>query len=98
VLEGELNISQENIHSQKITYDPEITLAMYRELAAHIEQIQGVIVELFSQDSKEFNYLGSQIGGMWLTYPQEITIENRELISRILNYYGSWKLEDCSNF
>jgi len=95
VLKGDPNTSQQNIYCrQKIIYYPEIALAMYRELAAHIEQVQGMTVELFSQESKDFSYLGSQIGGMWLTYPPKITNEDQILVNKILNHYGSYQIEE----
>ncbi len=78
------------INRCKIVYKPDIALAMYRELASHIEQIENVNAELFWQESTEFNYLGSQIGGMWLTYPQSIPEQSQFLIKNILNHYGDW--------
>ena len=78
------------INRCKIVYNPDIALAMYRELAAHIEQIDNVNAELFWQESTEFSYLGSQIGGMWLTYPQSIPEQSQFLIKNILNHYGDW--------
>jgi hypothetical protein len=74
----------------KIVYKPDIALAMYRELASHIEQIDSVSAELFWQESIEFSYLGGQIGGMWLTYPQSIAEQYQVLIKNILNHYGDW--------
>ncbi len=82
---GEININQ-----YKIIYNPDIALAMYRELAAHIEQIEDVKVELFWQESSEFSYLGSQIGGLWLTYAPTIPSESQILIKKILSHYGTW--------
>jgi len=78
------------INRCKIVYHPDIALAMYRELASHIEQIEDVNAELFWQESTEFSYLGSQIGGMWLTYPQSIPEKSQVLIKKILNHYGVW--------
>jgi hypothetical protein len=78
------------INRFKIVYQPDIALAMYRELASHIEQIDDVTAELFWQESTEFSYLGSQIGGMWLTYPQLISEQSQVLIKNILNHYGDW--------
>ncbi len=80
-----------------ITYKPEITLAMYRELASHLEQIDGVQVELLWQGDREFSYLGSQIGGMNLSYPAS-SQNQQDLIEKILNHYGSWKLNEQSSF
>lgn len=74
----------------QITYNPEITLAMYRELASHLEQIDGVQVELMWQGDREFSYLGSQIGGLYFTYPASCQ-NQQDLIKKILNNYGNWK-------
>ena len=78
------------INRFKIVYQPDIALAMYRELASHIEQIDDVNAELFWQERTEFSYLGSQIGGMWLTYPPSLLEQSQILIKNILNHYGSW--------
>ena len=75
-----------------ITYQPEITLAMYRELASHLEQIDGVRVELIGQGNVEFSYLGSQIGGIDLIYLDLASATKQQpLIEKILNHYGNWK-------
>ncbi|NUN64981.1 hypothetical protein HCU40_09485 [Pseudanabaena biceps] len=84
--------SEVAIIRQKITYQPEITLAMYRELASHIEQIENISCDLFGQESLEFSYLGSQIGGIWLAYPQNLSPDSKNLMSNILNHYGKWKI------
>lgn len=88
MLSGEITF-----HRCKITYNPDIALAMYRELASHIEQIGDVSAELFAQESQKFSYLGSQIGGMWLTYPHTLSTESQALIKNILNHYGVWTSE-----
>lgn len=93
MLSGEIdqNISNGNQGDRHlITYAPEITLAMYRELASHLEQIDGVNVELMWQGDRKFSYLGSQIGGLYLTYPANCQ-NQQDLIEKILNHYGSWK-------
>lgn len=82
-----------NTNRYKIIYNPDIALAMYRELASHIEQIENVTAELFWQESNQFSYLGSQIGGMWLTYDQMISAQSQVLIKKILNHYGNWIAE-----
>ncbi len=82
----------------KIIYNPDIPLAMYRELASHIEQIEDVTAELFWQESREFSYLGSQIGGMWLNCDLNrdlaISSPSQVLIKSILNHYGNWVAEN----
>ena len=81
------------LNRYRIVYSPDIALAMYRELASHIEQIVDVSSELFWQESTEFSYLGSQIGGMWLVYPQSLATQSQILIKDILNHYGDWTSE-----
>jgi len=81
------------INRFRVVYSPDIALAMYRELASHIEQIDNVNAELFWQESTEFSYLGSQIGGLWLSYPQTIQSQSHALIQNILNHYGTWTSE-----
>ena len=82
------------LNRYRIVYSPDIALAMYRELASHLEQIdENINAELFWQESTEFSYLGSQIGGLWLTYPQSIPEQFQVLIKKILNHYGVWLSE-----
>ena len=78
------------INRCKIVYKPDIALAMYRELASHIEQVEDVTTELFWQESTDFSYLGSQIGGMWMSYPHSLPEKSQVLIKNILNHYGNW--------
>ncbi|MFM7885731.1 MAG: hypothetical protein ACKPCM_03370 [Pseudanabaena sp.] len=82
------------VQRRKITYNPDIALAMYRELASHLEQITDVSVELFGQESTEFSYLGSQIGGLLLSHPRNLSLRSLVLIETILNYYGTWTSEN----
>lgn len=86
-------ISIDPMQRQKITYTSDLALAMYRELASHLEQIEDVQVELFAQESLEFSYLGSQIGGLWLTLPSTLSERSQQLVTQILNHYGTWKSE-----
>jgi hypothetical protein len=82
------------LNRYRIVYSPDIALAMYRELASHLEQIdENINAELFWQESTEFSYLGSQIGGLWLTYPQSFPEQFQVLIKKILNHYGVWVSE-----
>ncbi len=73
-----------------ITYKPEITLAMYRELASHLEQVDGVSIELIWQGDREFSYLGSQIAGLYLTFTTALP-QHQDLVENILNHYGNWQ-------
>lgn len=79
-----------------------LPLAVYRELAAHLRQVEGVEVELLPQQSQQFDYCQSQVGGLRLQYQaahQEATttteIQRRQQVDRILAYYsdryGAWE-------
>lgn len=75
---------------RQISYKPEITLAMYRELASHLEQVDGVSVELIWQGDREFSYLGSQIAGLYLNFANALP-QQQDLVENILNHYGNWQ-------
>jgi hypothetical protein len=72
---------------EKIVY-PNLPLAVYREIAAHLRQVTGVQVELIPQDEKQFDYLQSQLGGLQISYAVELSESDRQLVEAILNYYG----------
>jgi hypothetical protein len=76
-----------------ITYQPEISLAMYRELAAHLEQMPGVNATLISQKSEVFSYLGSQVAGLELSLPTNLSSSNQGIMRGILGHYGMWYAE-----
>ncbi|AFY38984.1 hypothetical protein Lepto7376_2720 [[Leptolyngbya] sp. PCC 7376] len=65
-----------------------LPLAIYREVAAHLRQVSGVMVELETQRSQEFDYFQSQIGAMIIHYPEDLSDENRKKITAILDFYG----------
>jgi hypothetical protein len=72
---------------QQITY-PHLPLAVYREIAAHLQQIEGVTVELLPQDAPSFSYSQSQIKALVLTTPEELTKTQQDQIQSILDYYA----------
>lgn len=79
--------------TQKLTC-PGLSLAVYREIAAHLRQVDGVNSDLFAQTATEFDYLQSQVGGLWLEYlPND---EREQQVNSILTYYelkysSSWQ-------
>ncbi|MDX2253992.1 MAG: hypothetical protein NW214_00595 [Pseudanabaenaceae cyanobacterium bins.39] len=83
-------LSNQVTNWQTITYQPEITLATYRELAAHLEQVAGVEVELIPQASTEFSYLGSQVGGLRMHISEQCRQGTKELVKAILSHYGHY--------
>lgn len=69
-------------------HSPQLPLAVYREVAAHLRQIDGVDTGLLPQTSKTFDYLQSQVGGLWIRYPAATAEVCQPQIEVILTYYG----------
>lgn len=72
---------------EQITY-PHLPLAIYRELAAHLRQIQGVTTELIPQQSQDFDYAQSQIDHLAIHYPVSLSSQEKGRIDEILDYYA----------
>lgn len=74
---------------------PSLPLAVYREIAAHLRQIEGLEVEIIPQSSQEFSYLKSQVEGLVLRYPPSLSAEERQYSQDILQFYearyGTWE-------
>ena len=68
-------------------------LAVYREVAAHLEQVERVQTELVPQTSQQFDYSLSQIDSLWISHPDHAATDQR--VSQILAYYsdryGAWE-------
>jgi hypothetical protein len=64
-----------------------LPLAVYREIAAHLHQVQGVEVDLIPQSSQQFDYNQSQIGGLSLSWTANSDLESRQRVNQILAYY-----------
>ena len=84
---------------------PQLPLAVYREVAAHLRQVIGVktglIVRSSDSGGEQFDYAQSQIAALWLEYPQNIDAQQKKQIDEILDYYGQryrpWEtITDCS--
>lgn len=74
-----------------------LPLAVYREMAAHLRQVEGVKTDLLPQTTTNFDYLQSQVGGLKINYPsdssisqQPFTIESKvqSIIRHYENKYG----------
>jgi hypothetical protein len=66
---------------------------MYKELATHLSQLDGVSAELIWQDRQDFSYDASQIAGMNITCTTQVQERLQELVSSILNHYGTWQIK-----
>ncbi|MFN6518534.1 MAG: hypothetical protein RMY29_029160 [Nostoc sp. CreGUA01] len=71
---------------EKIEF-PGLPLAVYREIAAHLRQVEGVEVDLIPQSSQQFDYNQSQIDSLRLTHSANSTLESRQRVNQILAYY-----------
>lgn len=69
-------------------HSPYLPLAVYREVAAHLRQIDGVSTGLLPQTAKTFDYLQSQVGGVWIRYSADAAEICQPQIEAILTYYG----------
>lgn len=78
---------------------PGLPLAVYREIAAHLRQVQGVDAGLTPQTVQQFDYNQSQVGSLWIDRSDDCDLAGRERVKQILEYYqnryGAWK-EDTS--
>jgi hypothetical protein len=80
---------------------PQLPLAVYREVAAHLRQVEGVGVELVTQTSLEFNYYDSQIESMCVNFAPDLSQVSRHMVAQILSYYakchGDWQTGEPEN-
>lgn len=81
-------------HQQHLTCAT-MPLAIYREVAAHLRQIEGVNTGLLEQQSQRFNYFQSQVRGIWIEHPQPLPTDSQEQMEIILDHYaqsyGLWQ-------
>lgn len=72
---------------------PQLPLAVYLEIAAHLKQVTGIQVELLPQTASEFDYLQSQVAGLSIDC-RAVTVTDQSQVAEILNYYerryGAW--------
>ena len=78
--------------SQKLT-SPGLPLAVYREVAAHLRQVEGVDTSLIMRSlehdpSEQFDYYQSQIAALEITYSDKFTNADEARVSEILDYYA----------
>ena len=78
---------------------PALPLAVYREVAAHLTQVDGVSIQLEPQTADQFDYAESQIGGLQIALSTPLKAHCQAQVEQILAYYaaryGAWeKLEE----
>jgi len=68
--------------------NPTLPLAVYREVAAHLTQVDGVQTRLTPQTSQQFDYPLSQIGSLEIEFSDPNNSQARTQVEKILAYYG----------
>ncbi|MFN4195908.1 MAG: hypothetical protein ACK4HM_08815 [Thermosynechococcus sp.] len=74
--------------SERVYYNRRMPLAVYRELAAHLQLLEGVSVRLLPQTSSHFDYELSQIEGIAVTLPSPAAPKTQRRFEEILEHYG----------
>jgi len=69
-------------------YCPNLPLAVYREVAAHLRQVDTITVDVLPQRSNQFDYLQSQVGGLAIQYHATATAADQAHVEQILAHYG----------
>lgn len=76
--------------------NPTLPLAVYREVAAHLTQVDGVQTCLTPQTSEQFEYRLSQVGSLEIEFSDPNNLQAREQVEKILAYYsdryGAWTI------
>ena len=80
-------MKQTTIKQQQVTYS-NLPLAVYRELAAHLQQVKGVTTELIPQQLKQFDYTQSQVKTLIIHYTSSLDTLKKYQIQMILDYYA----------
>lgn len=75
---------------------PQMPLSVYREVAAHLQQVAGLQVKLLPQTSTQFDYALSQVGGLEINLLDVTDPALCERVQQILAYYcdrfGDWQV------
>ncbi len=66
---------------------PTLPLAIYREIAAHLRQVERVEVDLEPQNSQKFDYNQSQVGSLQIYCAETTTLQERKRVNQILAFY-----------
>jgi hypothetical protein len=72
---------------QWIAYQ-DLPLAVYREIAAHLRQVEGIKAGPIPQTVQHFNYNQSQLGGLWIEYGTNLSSDCHQKVEEIIDYYS----------
>ena len=68
---------------------PGLPLAVYREIAAHLRQVDQVETGLTPSRCDRFDYNQSQVGSLWIQHAADLSPVSQEQVDKILAYYSS---------
>jgi hypothetical protein len=63
-------------------------LAVYREVAAHLQQVEGITVTFLTPVDRKFSYTESQLGGLEITGTNILSDSAKMRIDSVLKYYA----------
>jgi hypothetical protein len=79
-------------------HNHQLPLAVYREVAAHLQQIEGIVVDFLMPNKRSFSYTESQLGGLEITGIDRLTELDLNRFNGILSYYADryqpWEIDD----
>ena len=75
----------------------QMPLAVYREVAAHLRQIEGITVVFLTPIDRAFSYTESQLGGLEIIGADRLAAVDRLRLDRLLGYYADrynpWQID-----
>ncbi len=79
-------------------HNHQLPLAVYREVAAHLQQLEGIAVDFLVPNDRSFSYTESQLGGLEISGIDRLTELELDRFNRILSYYADryqpWEIDD----
>ncbi len=76
------------VSEKQVSYS-NLPLAIYLEIAAHLEQVSGITVQIIPENKSNFAYHHSQARGIIIKSIGQLNQDNEKLIESILGYYAS---------
>ncbi|MEM7593951.1 MAG: hypothetical protein AAF383_21005 [Cyanobacteria bacterium P01_A01_bin.83] len=72
---------------------PQLPLAVYREVAAHLRQVEGVNASVIMgsidhEPTAKFDYYQSQVSALQIDCNSDLTDQGQQHVNQILDYYA----------
>ncbi len=81
---------------------PQLPLAVYREVAAHLRQVEGVNASIIRRSTEhdptaKFDYYQSQVSALQINCNSDLTDQKQQQVNNILDYYAQvyapWQIQ-----